>query len=300
MCPYHELFPLPLCPSMAEMEGRVDSCVTGRPGQSGERLSSGQSVAAWAQQRPRGGSPRRRLSVEAVAAEGEAWLWAVLSWKRQARAEHCQQPDSWTDSSTTQHGGGELSKNLPQTHTAYKLSSGVRTQMKKISAATDGSFFLTCSFFRPSAALQTCFPSFGVSCTRRVCRHSLAYAFICLPLTASPPLSDPPSILPAPPLHPSLPHSPLLHLQLPFSVVQKKLSPHLLFTRQSAFPPKKILFSHVSLNYKLVKSITFTLEREKVKVCHWTPLEVCRFYPDFFERISQPYFTYIGACSFKL
>lgn len=59
---------------MAEMEGRADSGVTGRVGQSGKRLSPGQSVAEWAQQWPRRGSLRRRLSVEAVAAEAEVWL----------------------------------------------------------------------------------------------------------------------------------------------------------------------------------------------------------------------------------
>lgn len=124
---------------MADMEGRVDSCVTGRLGQSGKRLSPGQSVAERPQQWPCGGSLRRRPSVEAVAAAAERWLWVVLSWKRQARAQHCQQPDSrsssCTDSGRTQHGGGELSKSPPlsRTHThterggeAYKLSSGFR------------------------------------------------------------------------------------------------------------------------------------------------------------------------------
>lgn len=65
---------LSFCPPVAEMEGRADSGVTGRVGQSGKRLSSGQSVAEWAQQWPCRGSLRRRLSVEAVAAEAEVWL----------------------------------------------------------------------------------------------------------------------------------------------------------------------------------------------------------------------------------
>lgn len=86
MYSYHRFSPLlslPLSPSLAEMEGRVDSCVTGRSGQSGKHLPSWQPVAAWAQQRPCRGSPRRRLSVEAVAAEGEVCLRVVLSWERQ-------------------------------------------------------------------------------------------------------------------------------------------------------------------------------------------------------------------------
>lgn len=69
MCPYHIL-----SPSVAEMEGSVDSCVTGRCGQSGKRLSPGQPVAAGAQLQPCRGSPRRAPSVEAVAAEAEAWI----------------------------------------------------------------------------------------------------------------------------------------------------------------------------------------------------------------------------------
>lgn len=124
MCPYHKPFPLlslSLCPSMAEMEGKVDSCVTGWFVHSGKRLSPRQAVTEWMQQRPCRGFLRRCLSVEAVAAEGEAWLWAILSWKRQAWAQHCQQPNSrssCTDSSRTQHGGGELSKSpLSLSHT---------------------------------------------------------------------------------------------------------------------------------------------------------------------------------------
>ncbi|XP_031708942.1 uncharacterized protein LOC116386674 [Anarrhichthys ocellatus] len=105
MRPYHELFPLLLCPSGAEMEGREDGGVTGRFGQSGECLSPRQAVA---EQPCRRGSLRRRLSVEAVGAEADVWLRVVLSWKRQARAQHSQQPDSrssCTDGSRTQHVG---------------------------------------------------------------------------------------------------------------------------------------------------------------------------------------------------
>lgn len=141
--------------------------------------------------------------------------------------------------------------------------------MKKIAPATDGLLFLTCSFFRPSAALQACFPFFfffAVCCTCRVCRHSLAYAFNCFPLTASPPsvssAHHPPCTSTSP-----LPHSPWLHLQLPFSVVQKS-SAHTCYLLVSLHSPQKIiLFADVHLNSKLIKSITHALEREKVKVC---------------------------------
>lgn len=127
MYPYHSLPLLQLLlprPSMAEMEGRADSRVTGRPGQSGECPSSRQSVAVLVQRRLSCGSPGRSLSVEAAVTEGEAWLRVMLSWKRQARAQLRQQPHR---SNIQQHG--ECSAYLPSlTHSekgeAYKLSSG--------------------------------------------------------------------------------------------------------------------------------------------------------------------------------
>lgn len=85
MCPHHILLSL-LYPSRAEMEGSVDSCVTARSGQCGERLPPGQLVAARAQLQLRGRSLWRGLSVEAVAAEAEVWMRAVLIWLRQAKA----------------------------------------------------------------------------------------------------------------------------------------------------------------------------------------------------------------------
>lgn len=54
------------------MKRGEDSGVTGRLGHRGERLSPGQSVAEWVQQRPYRSSLGGRLSVEAVSAEAEA------------------------------------------------------------------------------------------------------------------------------------------------------------------------------------------------------------------------------------
>lgn len=166
---------------MAEMEGRVDSHVTGRFGQSGKRLTPGQSVAEWAQQWPCRGSLRRHLSVEAVAAEAEVWLRVVLSWKRQAWAQHCQQPDScssYTDSSRTQHGGGELSKS-PLSHTHSHRVRGRGFWIIQWFPYIDGKdkvakvscwwlvVFLTRSLFSPPVCSQPCLSSLNVSCALR-------------------------------------------------------------------------------------------------------------------------------------
>lgn len=260
MCPYHELFftllSLPLCPSVAEMEGRVDSCVTGRPGQSGERPSSGQSVAAWARQRPRGGSPRRRLSVEAVAAEVEAWLWAVLSWKRQAQAEHCQQPDSCTDSSTTQHGGGELSKSPSDTHRErlinYPVASAHRWKRSPLP------LMACCSSLAPSFALLLL--SKHVSLFFFFCRllhlqglqAQSCLRFQLLSVDSLTPLCQfrPPSSLY---LHFTPPTLPMATPTTPLFCCAKKLSPHLLFTWQSAFPPKNNSICRRSLKFQTHK-----------------------------------------------
>lgn len=167
------------------MEGRVDSRVTGRFGQSGKCLSSRQCVAARSQRRACRGSPRRRLSVEAVAAEAEVWLWVVLSCEGQARAQQCQQPDSCsscTDSSSSQHGGGcELSKyppslSLSRPHTRsererlinYPLVSVYRWKRQR----GQGRLLMACCFphsllLPPLVSLQTCLASPSISCTLR-------------------------------------------------------------------------------------------------------------------------------------
>lgn len=75
--PYPLLLSSSLPPSLAEMKGRVNSCVTGRVVERGERLSPWQPVTEGGQEVPptyreaQGGS----LSVEALSAEGEAWVW---------------------------------------------------------------------------------------------------------------------------------------------------------------------------------------------------------------------------------
>lgn len=71
--PYPLLLSSSLPPSLAEMKGRVNSCVTGRVVERGEQLSPWQPVTEGGQEGPP--AQRGGLSVEALSAEGEAWVW---------------------------------------------------------------------------------------------------------------------------------------------------------------------------------------------------------------------------------
>lgn len=127
--------------------------------------------------------------------------------------------------------------------------------MKKIAPATDGLLFLTCSFFRPSAALQACFPFFFFFCRLLHLQGLQAQSclrFQLLSVDSLTPLCQfrPPSSLY---LHFTPPTLPMATPTTPLFCCAKKLSPHLLFTCQSAFPPKNNSICRRSLKFQTHK-----------------------------------------------